>query len=325
VPRPALRIFFHNRCYDGATSAAIFAEFFRRTRGDAGAIEYRGMAHSLGDPFADAAWDAEVNACVDFRYCADIRMHWWFDHHESAFQPSNLREHFDANPQETKFYDPRARSCSVFMTRALSEQFQFALDDENGHWKELLHWADKIDGAVFNSAQEIVERREPALKLMTWLRNAESREEMARTIEQLGRRSQEEMIALPWIAASLPTLLDAHRHSVALIKERLVTTGPVSVYDLADDEVGPLCGFAAYMHNPSTTYSIGLTRSGQGVGISVGFNPWARSKNAHNIASICEQYGGGGHPMVGGISLPGNQLERARDVVEEIATRLSSS
>jgi len=32
-----------------------------------------------------------------------------------------------------------------------------------------LHWAEIIDGALFESAAQAVELREPALRLMTWV------------------------------------------------------------------------------------------------------------------------------------------------------------
>jgi len=43
---------------------------------------------------------------------------------------------------------------------------------------------------------------------------------------------------------------------------------------------------------------------------------------SHDIASICARYGGGGHPVVGAISLPPDQLERAREVAREIVLEL---
>jgi hypothetical protein len=44
-----------------------------------------------------------------------------------------------------------------------------------------------------------------------------------------------------------------------------------------------------------------------------------------SIAKICERYGGGGHPVVGAVSLPADQLARAREVAGEIAEELARS
>ena len=58
--------------------------------------------------------------------------------------------------------------------------------------------------------------------------------------------------------------------------------------------------------------------------ISVGSNPWAPAEPAHNLATICERYGGGGHARVGAISLEPGALEQARTLAAEIVTELKS-
>jgi nanoRNase/pAp phosphatase (c-di-AMP/oligoRNAs hydrolase) len=44
----------------------------------------------------------------------------------------------------------------------------------------------------------------------------------------------------------------------------------------------------------------------------------------HNIAAICERYGGGGHPVVGAISLAGADVAAARKVAAEVIATLQS-
>jgi nanoRNase/pAp phosphatase (c-di-AMP/oligoRNAs hydrolase) len=44
-----------------------------------------------------------------------------------------------------------------------------------------------------------------------------------------------------------------------------------------------------------------------------------------NIAELCEKYGGGGHPVVGAVSLPTTELARARQVATEIADTLRAA
>ena len=58
--------------------------------------------------------------------------------------------------------------------------------------------------------------------------------------------------------------------------------------------------------------------------ISVGSNPWAPQEPRHNLASICERYGGGGHARVGAISFEPGELERARTVAADIVAELKS-
>jgi hypothetical protein len=56
--------------------------------------------------------------------------------------------------------------------------------------------------------------------------------------------------------------------------------------------------------------------------ISVGSNPWAPAEPRHNLAAICERYGGGGHARVGAISLEPGQVDEARKIAAEIAVEL---
>lgn len=323
VAPPTLKIFFHNHCFDGAASAALFAEFYRTSRKREAAISFQGMAHSSRDPFKTVAIDADENACVDFRYCADEKMNWWFDHHTSGFQPPSLREHFAADENGTKFFDPVARSCALFMLDMLKKNFGYEPKDPQGHWKELLTWADRIDGAVFDSAREIVELATPALRLMTWLRNSRNSQAIVRFIERLGQSSLADLEALPWIAEPLEGLLKAHVESIEVIGQRIVFDGRVATYDLSDVPGLSYSGFAAYMLCPEATYSVALSRTGATASISVGHNPWAEQRGTHNIARLCERYGGGGHAHVGGIAVPAGDMSRAREIVQELRQALA--
>jgi nanoRNase/pAp phosphatase (c-di-AMP/oligoRNAs hydrolase) len=58
--------------------------------------------------------------------------------------------------------------------------------------------------------------------------------------------------------------------------------------------------------------------------ISVGSNPWAPEEPRHNLATICERYGGGGHARVGAISFEPGELEKARSVAAEIIHELEN-
>jgi nanoRNase/pAp phosphatase (c-di-AMP/oligoRNAs hydrolase) len=56
----------------------------------------------------------------------------------------------------------------------------------------------------------------------------------------------------------------------------------------------------------------------------VGSNPWTPEEPRHNLATICERYGGGGHARVGAISLAPGALTEARRVAAEIVEELKS-
>jgi hypothetical protein len=76
---------------------------------------------------------------------------------------------------------------------------------------------------------------------------------------------------------------------------------------------------------PEATYTVALTRGPQRTKISVGSNPWSPRPRTHNIATICERYGGGGHAVVGAISLGPDEVEKGRVVMAEIVKELSQA
>lgn len=315
-----LKILFHDNCFDGAASAALFASWYRAHRDRDVVPRYVGVQHKLGDAFPPDAFDGDVNVCVDFRYSRSPRLDWWFDHHISAFSSPEDRAHFDADRSGQKFYDPEARSCTKFEAGVLAERFGF----DTAPFEELIRWADIIDGAQFSDARTAVALEAPALRLMTWVENNKDPALAVRFIEELQTRRIADVAAEDFVTRPLAPILDKHMHNIDAIRDRARTQDGVVYFDLLDAGIDAHNKFIAYMLFPECRYTVGLTRSPSRVKISVGSNPWSPVPRMHNIAEICERHGGGGHPVVGAISLGADQLERAREIAHEIVDELRS-
>jgi c-di-AMP phosphodiesterase-like protein len=82
--------------------------------------------------------------------------------------------------------------------------------------------------------------------------------------------------------------------------------------------------FVTYAMFPRSAYSVTLTRSKTKCKISVGYNPWSPVPRRHNIAAICERFGGGGHAVVGAVALPVDRVEEAKALTRSIAQELST-
>ena len=136
-----LKIFFHDACFDGTTSAALFAAFYRDVIDRGAKTRPVGMIHRDGNPFEGVPLDADDHACVDFRFCADPKMRWWFDHHPTAFQPPALRSVFEREHLATWFFDPGSPSCAGLIARALAAGWDWKPPP---HLVEAVQWADKI-------------------------------------------------------------------------------------------------------------------------------------------------------------------------------------
>ena len=316
-----LRVLYHGNCFDGCSSAGIFARFYREkiARGDVEVL-YRPLEHK-GDaqPFPADCFDGDENVCVDFRYSQDPRLSWWFDHHASAFQLPGDEAHFRADATGRKFYDPAAKSCAKFVARVLSGQFGW--DDKP--LAELIEWAEIIDGALFPSAAMAVELKEPALRLMTWVENNRDQKLAEKFIGDLASRPLAEIAADPYVAGPLGPLLEQHQDNIETMRKTAELRDGVVFFDLGDKGVPAFNKFISYYLFPEARYSVGVT-VGARAKISVGSNPWAKTPRTHDISKICERYGGGGHPVVGAVSIAKSDLARARQIAAEIVAELQT-
>src|SRR4051812_5802659 len=190
-----VKVLFHDNCFDGAASASLFARFYA-TKIDASAkFDFVGKAHGMGNVYSGNSFDGDVNVVVDFRYSSDPRLQWWFDHHVSAFPSPADEARFKAHPGEHQYYNPTARSCAKFLADTCAKKFGW----DYGKYSELVHWADIIDGAQFESPRAAVELAEPALQLMTWVENNHEPDLKLRFIDQLTTRSLAEIAAEPYV------------------------------------------------------------------------------------------------------------------------------
>jgi hypothetical protein len=164
-------VFFHDACFDGTTSAALFSAFYRDAIDRGVSVLPIGMIHRDGNPFDGVPLDADDHACVDFRFCADPKMKWWFDHHPTAFQPPSLREVFERAHLPTWIFDPSAPSCAGLIARSLAAGWKWQLP---AHLVDAVAWADKIDAAKFSSAEDAISLAAPAQRLAAWLAHGRS-------------------------------------------------------------------------------------------------------------------------------------------------------
>jgi hypothetical protein len=317
-----LRILYHGNCFDGSASAGLFGRFFRERLAQGPAeVAYTAMQHKgEAQPITGKLLDGDVNACVDFRYSQDPRLDWWFDHHASAFQLPGDEEHFRADTSGHKFYDPTAKSCTKFLATCLAERFGWDISP----FGELLHWAEIVDGALFPSAAMAVELREPALRLMTWVENNRERALAERFIEDLVSRPLGEIAAAEYVATPLGPLLDRHRQVIEVVRRLSRPEGGVVFTNLIPDHIAAANKFIVYYLHPDARYSVTLLENKERYKISVGSNPWPRTPRTHDIAKLCERYGGGGHPAVGAISLPKTDLAEVERVASDIVSFLQT-
>jgi hypothetical protein len=314
------RVLYHDHCFDGAASAAFFSRFIAGAVHPDAEFRYTGMAHRACQTFDAALFDGDENAIVDFKYSSNPRLTWWFDHHQSAFLTPEDAEHYRRDTSGRKLYDPSYKSCTSFICDVAGERFGFHAPD----LADLVHWSLIIDGAQYADARTAVELGEPAMKLTLVIEAAKGSGIVHRIIGWMQSRPMAEIIAEPEVQALYQPLYQHHLESIEIIKDRARQEDGVVFFDLAGYEMEGYNKFIPYYLFPDSTYTVSVSPSSFRTKISVGSNPWAPAAPKHNLATICERYGGGGHARVGAISLEPGALEKARALAAEIVAELKS-
>jgi len=315
-----VRVLYHDHCFDGAASAAFFTRFMQGAFYPAAEFAYTGMAHKASQLFEDSLFDGDVNAIVDFKYSSDPRLTWWFDHHQSAFLTPEDAENFRQDHSGRKLYDPSYKSCTAFICAVASQRFGFSAPDLN----QLVSWANIIDGAQYADAKTAVELGAPAMKLTLVIEGTKGSGIVQKVIGWMQHRTLEEIACEPEIQALFKPLHERHLKSVDLIGGRARQDNGVVFFDLTGYDLEGYNKFIPYYLFPDCTYTVSVSPSSFRTKISVGSNPWAHDEPKHNLASICERYGGGGHARVGAISFEPGALEKARAVAAEIVEELKA-
>jgi len=322
-----VRVFYHDKCFDGACSASLFTRFHRECIAPGAAYNYHGLVHRAGALFDEHEFTGDENAIVDFKYSSSPRITWWFDHHLSAFLTPEDQQQFQRCQQDPacasrKFFDPSYTSCTSFLAHIASTRFGF----NTAPVADLIYWADVVDGAQYESAKSAVEMAAAAMKLTLVIESTQDPEFIPRLIPLLTEMPLDDVLKQPFVAPLLPPLLDRHFKSVDLIRSRIEERNGTVFFDITDLPLDGYNKFIPYYLYPDATYSIGLSKSSFRTKVSVGSNPWttAKPERMTNLAAICERYGGGGHARVGAISFPPDQAEQARTAAAEIVAELRS-
>ena len=316
-----VRVFYHDKCFDGASAAALFSRFYReRVRGDADFV-YSGLLHRAGSLFDEKQFDGDENAIVDFKYSSSPKITWWFDHHESAFLSPADATHFEQDQSNQKFYDPAFKSCTSFIAMVAEQRFGF----DPHPVSELVHWTDIVDGAMYQDAKSAVEMQAPAMKLTMAIEASTDRDFVKTLIPLLAYHPLTRILEEPFVASVLPPLLERHRRSIDILRERTEERDGTIFFDITDLELEGYNKFIPYYLHPNSIYSVGVSKSSFRVKVSVGSNPWSRREPTVNLAKVCERYGGGGHARVGAISFEVNQNDAAHKAAGEIVEELRAS
>ena len=313
-----VRLCFHDRCFDGTASAALFYRFYRERFDPDAEFALTGMTHRAAQPWADGLFDGDENVIVDFKYSNSPKVTWWFDNHQSAFLTPADAENFRTHPGPKMFYEPNYKSCTKLIATVSKERFGF----DTKPLDELIYWGDIIDGAQYATAQAAVELVEPATQLALVIEAAPENGLPAKIIPELAYRPLAEMVKLPAVAKHLAPLLDRHRKSIDILRARAEASNGVIFFDVSDLDLEGYNKFIPYLLHPECVYSVSVSASAVRAKVSLGTNPWNLANADANLASLAEKFGGGGHARVSAISFDPQDRSRAREVARQLTADL---
>jgi hypothetical protein len=315
-----LRVLYHDHCFDGAASAAFFSRFIQGKIHPDALFQYTGMAHRASQIFEDSLFDGDENAIVDFKYSNNDKLTWWFDHHQSAFLSPEDARHFQTHPSPRKMFDPSFKSCASYIRVKAEEKWGFKAPDLD----DLIHWANIIDGAQYPDPKTAVELGAPAMKLTLVIEGSKGSDSVQKIIRYMQSMPLAQIVEQPDVQALYKPLYERHVQSMGIIRDKAAENGGVITFDLTGYDLEGYNKFIPYYLHPEGIYTVAVSPSSFRTKISVGSNPWSPIEPSHNLATICERYGGGGHARVGAISLEPGQEEEARRIAAEIAAELRS-
>jgi hypothetical protein len=312
------RVLYHDHCFDGAASSAFVTRFLQEKFYRDAEFRYMGLAHRADQLFEDSYFDGDVNIIVDFKYSTNPNLTWWFDHHQSAFLSPEDAEHFRQDNSGRKMFDPSFRSCTKFIATIARDRFEYEAPD----LAELVTWADIVDGALYDSAQSAVEMKAPAMKLTLVIEGSKGSDLVQKIILAMQRKPLAEIVCEPEIQALYQELHQNHLRTMEVIRKEASCEGGVIFFDLVDYGIEGYNKFIPYYLFPDSAYTVSVSTSSFRTKVSVGSNPWVKEPLRHNLATICERYGGGGHAKVGAISFPKGAVQEARKAAAEIREEL---
>src|SRR5687767_5420646 len=259
-----LRVLYHGHCFDGVASAATFTRFYEERINPNAEVNYTGLLHRPGNLFDLDMFDSEENAIVDFKYAPSERLTWWFDHHESAFLTPEDEAHFRAGNSGKKFLDATRKSCTEFIADVARDHFGF--NDEP--LKPLIHWAHIIDGALYESAAQCVELKEPALQLMQVIEADPDDAFVEQVIRELTVKPLEEVATSAEVQRRFQPILKQHLETLEAVRRKAIFANRVVEFDLVDEGYEGFNKFIPYYVYPDACYTVALTSGPQRTKIS---------------------------------------------------------
>jgi len=130
---------------------------------------------------------------------------------------------------------------------------------------------------------------EPAAQLALVIEAAPEDGVPAQIIRDVAYKPLAEVVKLPIVAKHLGPLLERHRRSIEILRERIEARDGVIFFDVSDLDLEGYNKFVPYLLYPECVYSISVSASAVRAKVSLGTNPWNLATANQNLASLAEK------------------------------------
>ncbi|HEY5221414.1 MAG TPA: hypothetical protein VIJ29_04760 [Candidatus Paceibacterota bacterium] len=298
-------IYFHND-FDGRASAAVMLAFLQ-SRGDDiehfVPVNYHLTKQWMGENFfrKHKLFKGKRNPpiVVDFMYHPGTAF--WFDHHPTAFKKDSWKKKF--KPDRFHHIEPRYASNCHLTYAALRSDFRWK---PQPHLKELVRWADVIDGAHYKNPLQTITIKEPAFEIDAFVdKTGDDEKQTVSLIKLLAKKSITEIATLKKIKKAAASIRKDNLKTLTFYRKHLKVMGDATFIDLVGSGFHSL-RFAPYYLKPKLMYGVRLTEKNGLYHLGIGANPWIKGaaekkhRDAH-AGEILKKYGGGGHKKAGAV------------------------
>lgn len=287
-------IYTHFPCFDGTISAVLTALFLQKFRNWRITNIYP-ATYAQQKEWLQLRLDRH-SAVVDFLYHPQAEF--WADHHSTSFLTAQCRADFESRRSDSLFYDETSGSCASLLWRNLRRFFPA---DER--LEEMVRWAEKIDSAAYESVQEALSSRHPALILSRSLAVEADARYLGFLVRRLQRRSLGETAAEHEVRRRVDHFDALSEAGLKRVQDSIRVQDHTAIFE-ADTDGVLINRYSPYYFYPDALYSVGITHSPDATTkITAMRNPW-RNFESVNLGQFMRQFGGGGHQRVGSLILP---------------------
>ena len=311
-------LYVHYPCFDGIASGVIAADYLANVA-PWKTWSVKPVDYTLAKTWLATKLDAR-SVVVDFLYHPEATF--WADHHATAFLNEEARRSSEApTAGRTILYDRHYPSCAKLLFDNLREH----LSDEQ-RYRDLAFWANKIDSADYESAEEAMFSDEPAIEINLSLSDpsASSLAYCNLLFRSLSSMTVRETAALPSVRALVRAVRERERRGLDEVRRSLVVeSSNMAVFSAIETDTVTVNRYSPYAVLPDARYSVGLVQRGGVWKITAMRNPWIDFDSVE-LGHIFSAFGGGGHRRVASLLLSEDEdAARAvlRDIVAEIRTR----